>query len=478
MVRIAQLLLQEYPSMAQGRFVGRNHEQEQYQEFLMQTTPWVMVITGPIGGGKSRLLRHLYELTSSKPESLVVELDFAAESLQTDPLALLRELADLVKDCCNPREFDEFKKALKEGRRKLLQQKSGKITRNYQIIRVGDGAILEGAKQDSSTAKDDPRHDVNHQVWGMVTEAFYDLIDTFSLNQLVIMLDAYEWLNERVDLEVGKWLMDELVPGLHTRMRRKHRQCSVVMASRVPPQLEVIDEPDLEYLDLPMLDKDAVHEYLKDKGMQDAEMLEWGYEITHGNALCVSIIGNLWQQQGDKPSDIPSLQEKFNKLAMNKFIDERILKRLYWPFNQLTRYGVLLRSFDLPLLLAVFPDWLSEEAQERFNKLTHYPYIDEIPRKQRYAFFELLRVVLGEIIFAQEPIKWQTYHERALSKLSEKATHSPDWYYHTLASCLISDRNKNKLYWEQEAQGKVEYLHALNEAVNDTILKRLLVTIE
>ncbi len=463
-------------------FVGREREQELYQEFLIRGTPWVMVIAGRIGSGKSRLLRHLSEQTPSN--ILVVELDFTAETLQTDPLTLLRDLADQVKDSCNLREFNEFRNKLEEGRHKLLNSKSSRITRISQTLRLGDAAKVEGVKLDIGAAKDVSRQDIHHQVQEMVTEAFYGMIDTFGLmdtssqNQLVIMLDACEWLSEPAGVEVGKWVMDVLIPGLHRHMRGRHRQCFVVIASRVQPQLDALDEQDIQYLDLLTLDKGAVDEYLKNVGMEKSEMRECVYEITRGNALCVSIIGGMWQKPGEKPSDLSALQEEFNQLALNKFIEERILKRLNPPFKELTRYGVLLRSFDLPLLQAVFPDLFSEEAHELFYRFTHYPYIDELPRKQRFALQELLRLILVKSIFAQEPKKWLDYHKRAISKLSEEASYSPDWYYHMLAYYLISDKKKNKSYWEQEAQGKAEYLRALDEAASDTTLKRLFVAFE
>jgi hypothetical protein len=460
--------------MPLDQFVGRKDEQQLYKKFLIRETPWVMVITGPIGSGKSRLLRRLSEQTISN--ILVVELDFTAETLRTDPLTLVRDIADLVKDFCNSREFDEFRNALEEGRRALLQHKSKKIN---QSIKMGNKAKMKGTKFNIVTGED-----IYHQVREMVTEAFYALIDTFKLNQLVIMLDTCERLSEPEGSEVGQWVMNELVLGLHRRMQRKHRWCSVVMASRVQPQLDAIDEQDLLYHDLPMLDKEAVDEYLEHKGMQDPKLRERVFSITHGHALSVSIIGTICeelQKQGKtslSEDDFPALQEEFNERASIKFVNERILQRLNTPYRELTHYGVLLRSFDLPLLQAVFSEWLSEEkALERFDQLIRYPYIESLGN-YRYAFHELLREVLAEYIFAQERKKWQTYHERALSQLSKVASHSPDWYYHTLAYYLSCDKNKNKSYWEQEAQGEAKYLLALDEAVRDATLKRLLAAVE
>jgi AAA ATPase domain len=403
-----------------NNFVGRTNEQQLYKKFLTRETPWVMVITGPIGSGKSRLLRRLSEQPTSN--ILVVKLDFTAETLRTDPLTLLRDLADQVKDSCSSREFDEFRNALKEGRHKLLNSKSSRITRISQNLRLGDAAKAEGVKLDIAAAEDISWQDIYHQVRGMVTEAFYALMNTFSSNQLVIMLDAYEWLSEPAGLEVGQWVMNELIPGLHRRMRRKNRQCFFVMASRVEPQLDVIDEQDILYLDLPMLDEDAVDEYLEHKGMQGPKLRKRVFNITHGHALSVSIIGIICEEQQEKPlseDDFPALQEEFNERASLRFVNERILERLDWPYRELTRYGILLRSFNLPLLQVVFHDLRSEQGEllseqeglEWFDKLIRYPYI-ESQGNYRYAFHELLREVQAEKLQRGEAEKerWKFYH--------------------------------------------------------------------
>ena len=76
------------------------------------------------------------------------------------------------------------------------------------------------------------------------------------------------------------------------------------------------------------------------------------------------------------PADLPKLQEEFNERAWIDFIQERLDKRLQPPFRELTHYGALLRSFNLPLLQAVFPELLPEpEAFDRFQQFIGYPYI-------------------------------------------------------------------------------------------------------
>src|SRR6266516_201941 len=73
-------------------------------------------------------------------------------------------------------------------------------------------------------------------------------------------------MNEPEGWEVGQWLMNELLPTIHIRM---YQRCSVIMASRIPLQSEVIAEQDQQRLVLSMLDKPAVDQYLEHAGIHD-----------------------------------------------------------------------------------------------------------------------------------------------------------------------------------------------------------------
>jgi tetratricopeptide (TPR) repeat protein len=312
----------------------------------------------------------------------------------------------------------------------------------------------------------------------LATEAFYLQIKTFKLERLVIMLDTCEWLSEPEGIEVGQWVLNELMPEIHTRIRQKGRQCSIVMFSRVQPKLDVIRGQDQRRLTLPMLGKAEVDHYLEHMGMRDAELRQRVYEVTHGHALCVSIIGDFWQQREaqEQPltlADLPELQvQEFSEIALMRFTNERVLRQLKPPFKELTQYGVLLRSFDLPLLRTVFPELLPEpEALERFNQLIRYPFI-ESRGNYRYAFHELLREALPEETQKEDPEAWKGYHKRALDYLTTVSFHSPDWYYHLLAY----DEKQGLEAWQQAIQearesGKREYCGALLQAALDKALK-------
>ncbi|HEY6284962.1 MAG TPA: hypothetical protein VIX20_04825, partial [Ktedonobacteraceae bacterium] len=397
--------------MSEVLFVGREHEQDVYNKFLARESPWVLIITGLGGIGKTTLQRRLAEFTSSESTLLktgVIALDFANEELRNDPLKLLDKLTTDTAPFCDVQQIDsDFSEVLQQNINQLAQ------------------LSVERAQTGVSESEDPALREIRHQMRELATEAFYTQIKTFRSNQLVMMLDTCEWLTEPEGIEVGQWVLNELVPGLHRRIRQHGRQCHVVMVSRVQLKLDVISGRDQRRLTLPMLGKAEVDQYLQHMGMQDADLRKRVYDVTHGHALCVSIIGDFWQQREEleEPftiADLPELQvQEFSEIALMQFTNERVLKHLKSPFKELTRYGVLLRSFDLPLLRSVFPELLTEdEALEIFNQLIRYPYI-ESRGNYRYAFHELLREALSEVTQKEEPEEWKVYHKLALDYLTK-----------------------------------------------------------
>ncbi|GAC1656918.1 MAG: hypothetical protein NVS4B7_01520 [Ktedonobacteraceae bacterium] len=450
-------------------FVGRKQEQQLYQRMLTQANPWVLIITAQGGNGKSTLLSHLVAQT---PHNISIALlNFANESLRSDSLKILAELSWKFASSCNAQRVNAFKKTLQESHNRLSE-----LSRQMsQTIHVEKEANLHGAHLSMSSSDAATLRVQYHHVRETVTEALYAQLLTFSPKQLVIMLDTCEWLSEPEGLEVGQWVMNEQLPGIHERMIQRHRQCSVVIASRMPLTLTVIQKQDCYPLTLPMLEQAAVDDYLKTIGMQDTMLRQRVYDITHGHALCVSIIGILWQEQGDQPlalADLPQLQKKFSEQALLEFIQERLDKRLKTPFRELTRYGVLLRSFNLPMLQAVFPELLLEAgALDIFHQLLRYPYI-ESRGNQHYAIHDLLREIQAVDIEEQQPGKWREYHKRALDYFTQTAFHSPDWYYHAIAY----DEEQGISHWWDAVQtarnrGERDNCALLLQAAGDGILR-------
>lgn len=465
--------------MRQNLFVGREREQRLYQEFLAADMPWVLIITGIGGNGKSTLLHRLDAHTP--PHIPTVALDFAEQELRTNPLHILEELAKKLHPYCEE-SLPTFQRELHSGRD--LASTQGQ--RAVKTIQDSDSWKL---KQDLSLAQ---REAVQVQVQDLVTqvsypqiqelatEAFYHQLDTYKPDRLVLLLDTCEWLSEPEGREVGQWLWNELLPTIHSNLQRRGRQCHVVITSRVYPNLQAINEQERLHITLPMLDSAAVAFYLTALGMQDKELQQRVYEITHGLPLCVAIIGSLWEEQGEKPltiDDLPQLQEEFTQRALIDFIQERLDKRLRSPYRELTRYGVLLRSFNLPLLRAVFPELLPEaEALERFEQLIRYPYI-EFQGHHRYAFQELLREVQTEDIREQEPEQWRLYHQRAIDyyrqmAASEAVPLSPELYYHAIAL----DEKAGMEEWREALQAALrndtrENVNALLQVPRDTTLR-------
>ncbi len=449
--------------MSENLFVGRAREQELYSAFLLKETPWALMITGLGGIGKTTLLHRLAEYTQTeqtlRENTHIVLLDFAQEELRNDPLAILDHLTSDIAPYCDIQQMDE---ELKREQQQRLDQLAE--IRSHR------------AETEANEAGDQALRELRHQMQELATGAWSTQLKNYRLPRLVLLLDTCEWFAEPEGLEVGQWVVNELLPGIRTQLHRKGRQFSVVISSRIPLKFEVINGRDQRRITLAMLEKPEVDHYLAQMGMQDAALRQQVYEVTRGHALCVSIIADLWKHREElsEPfslSNVPELQvQEFSEIALMRFTNERVLKQLKFPFKDLTRYGVLLRSFTLPLLRRMFPELLPEaEALERFNQLIRYPYI-ESRGNYRYAFHELLREALVEEAQKDEPEKWRNYHKRALDYFTEEAPQTPDWYYHLLAY----DEQQGLLAWQQaiqEAYGQRGHIGALLQAALDPALK-------
>ena len=315
-------------------FVGRELEQKLFLEFLTNETQWVLVVTGLAGNGKSTLLRFLAKQVPD--DTLVIILNFAVESIRLDPINFLRELARQIEPYCDLQKADLFKKTLNDS----LDRLSELNTSLNQTIYVGNDTAFhgQGMQLNINTASSVFIREQHRQVRDQVAVAFYTLAETFRLPKLVIMLDTYEWLSEPESLEVGQWVMSELIPGLHERLQQGGNRCYVVIASRVQPQLDIIDERESINFPLLRLEQPAVDAYLLALGMNEDALRQHIYSLTYGHPFCLSIIGALWQEQGLTPlniEDLPLFKEKFNERLLLKFIQERILdKRLKSPFSK------------------------------------------------------------------------------------------------------------------------------------------------
>ena len=312
--------------------------------------------------------------------------------------------------------------------------------------------------------------ELRRQVREKVCTAFYDLIETLHPLSLVLMLDTCEWLNEPECREIGQWMLQSVLPEMRERLHEKHRDCVAVLASRLSLDLAAIDEQERRQRVLHMLDKAAVDDYLSRVGIQDTALRQRVYDLTHGHALCVSIIATLWQEQPFSLADLPTLQGQFAEQALVKFVHERILDtRLKAPFRELTHYGILLRSFNLPILRAVFPNL--QINPEQFRHFTGYPYV-EFLGNHHYALHSLLREIQAEEIREQEPDQWQAYHKRALEHLTSLQSQQPDRYYHAIQ---LSQEEGMSDWWDaiQSASFRraQEEFSALLEVVQDPTLK-------
>ena len=451
-------------------YIERVAERQAYLEFLTRDTPWVLLVTGLEGNGKTEFLRDIQDPTSLN-DMCVVYLNFAMSSLQKDALSVLARLVERIESFCDEQRIRTFKDIL-QARRDKLSELSIWVVQQH---RVGNYGQSRDANQTVSVP-DDMAQEKRQQIRAVVTEAFYAVLDSFRLSQLVILLDNCEWINEiesslLESIEVSRWLMDELLPDIHERMQAKNKRCSVVIASSIPPTFRNINERAQQRCNLDKLDKASVDRYFQQLGIEDSSLRHCIYEnITYGHACCVWIVGEILQTHRSFTSaNLPQLQSLFKEQALHKFLHVHIFgKHPESRFRNLIHYGALLRSFDQPLLEAVFPEWMPpSEAFHLFHKLILYPYIID-QHNSRYAFIDLIREVLTHSIRYQESAKWQEYNQRALNFL-KKISHL-DRFYHALAC----NEQKGLSDWIQAVQEaysrKPEEIAMLLEIISDKTL--------
>ncbi len=466
-------------------FVGRKDELERYREFLKKDTPWVLIIRGLGGIGKSTLL---IELEKQIPQdTCVVKLDFAEETPREDYLTSLGNISQQVERYCDAERTVEFKKSIVTGRLEIGKSAArGRIDIINQSIKVGNDAKVSDTALNAEAGEAAP-HETLLQMREMAREMFYAQMRTFSLKRLVIMLDSCEWINEKTAAsKAARWAGTELIKGLRSRMLSQGKQCFVVMTSRVELELEGINKSEQKQLQLEMLDKADVKQYLEAMEVHNPAIQDYIYDMTYGHPDSIAIVCNIWDEKWDRRSftleDLPKLKDLFYERAMWDVIDKDIMEHLLKsPLDKLTRYGVLLRRFNLPLLQAVFQEWLPEpEASYRFNQLIRYPHVESVGNFN-YTFHKLLREILARYIRKQEPEKWRGYHELALNFLSpkgespQKPLRSPDCYYHLLAY----DEELGVSYWNDvKTRAPQEYIDELREAARDKTLKLTLATMQ
>ncbi|HEV2583877.1 MAG TPA: tetratricopeptide repeat protein, partial [Ktedonobacteraceae bacterium] len=166
---------------------------------------------------------------------------------------------------------------------------------------------------------------------------------------------------------------------------------------------------------------------------------------------------------------LPRFQSDFTEKALVEYAQKRLSERLKSPFRELTRYGVLLRRYDLPVLQAVFPEYFqNRDALDIFHQLNDYPYVESLG-DQYHAFHDLLREIQAAEIRKQQPSEWQTYHRRALEYLAQNDPDSPDRYYHMIA---LDEEQGISDWWDAVTNPRHygSYLGALFQAANDVTL--------
>src|SRR6266487_3520093 len=293
--------------MSQNFFVGRTRELQRYQKFLSRETPWVLIIRGLGGSGKSRLLTEIERQEKLKlADTCVVTLDFDKKSFRDDYLTLLENFSKPVESSCDPERTVELRKSIANGRYEIgkrIVSGNTQVGEIHQEFTTGDDVTVDRTELTLAVGEAQIQ-ETRRQMREISKENFYRQMKTFNKRRLIILLDTCEWLSELTGAEAGQWALDELIPELHFSMQEKSQQCFVVMATRLPLQLNGIREQDHEELKLGMLTKADVYQYLEPMDIQDPLIKDHIFNMTYGHPHSLSIIYDIWEEQREL-SDTP-----------------------------------------------------------------------------------------------------------------------------------------------------------------------------
>ena len=448
------------PNTSRTLFVGREREIDLYQRLLKQEQPWLLIVAGMAGNGKSKLLHYLREHSPS--DVFVIRLDFANKTLQFEPLKVLEEISFKTEEYCDPEATNTFLDTLQSIRDKLSHRNLENVLR-YQDAKAAHHSDNELLFDLRYLAVEERKQE--HALIAQAQTALYAQLATYRQGHLVILFDTCEWLNNPQGQECVRWFKDNLLPGIHAHIQGP---CHIVLASRTSPQFVTIQPHEMLIHEIQPLDEAAVQLYLEHIGIVDPELQQSVYFHTKGNPLCVALFATLCIEQ---QQPLPLLEKSFKEQASQELIQDRLIRDQPTPFRELTRYGVLLRNFDWEILHSVFKEFLTgAEGYRYFEQFVHYSYIEEGLGQRPYALHILLRELQMENIRASEPDKWLLYHTRARQYYQKR--NDSEQYYHAIAL----DEEAGLHEWEQAVLKAFEHasnveLEMLLQIPQDSALK-------
>ena len=418
-------------------FVGRATELEQFQVFLHgnDNNPWVMIITGMECIGKNRLLQEMQKQQSE--DTLYVSLDFAVDTLQADifHFNILEKLAAAISSYSDAQRFAAFEAQLDQARQYMADLNMRSAQSNTQSLTAYHSTITHVSMSSEAREYIDRGKSINVDI---LKTALRRQLRTFTQKRLVILLDNFEWLIEQKESQLAgqqsadHWLINTLLPELHDYLHPS--QFFVIITTRTRPYFEAIKKDDLHYVPLHMLNREEVQHYLEVTNLP-LTWLPTIYETTMGHGLSITLFHEVLKEQGQKILNAQDevaqqaqqtyLTRVFYEKAWNEFVNERILKRLIYPFNNLIRYGVIPDTFNLPLLRYLFPELWQDpglqsaelqdsQIREVFEKLLLYPCVcqDTYSSQQDYFIHPLIRTILLKHLEKQDQERLSYYQQR------------------------------------------------------------------
>lgn len=478
--RIRSISLEKQECLLMADLVKRENDFKVYKEFLRHNSPWILVISGYGGAGKRELLRQWEDISIKNGIAVKCEFD---DLSSTEIVKILNHIARSVRAQCS--EYQTYKR------------KAAKFFNvNYPLQIIEQTNIAKYGSTIQNIEMNAMIDNLEKKALEAVISAFYEYIEGYLPQKLVLLLDNCELLEE--PSVNANWIILHMIADLRKRMLPQGKLLYVVMASDV--RLAKSREKLNKYMDssviidheIGALEEEAVKDYFRDKfGLNETEREIVGkelYNITYGHAVCVHEIGEFWNISSPKKlmtefsdKDWRFFRKNFYEYLIGRFIKPHIEKDDR-PSNKklrgLTRYGTILRQFDQNIFQNIFQDYFNvsdKELEDNFGRFIKFLYV--LNKESNFYVTELLRVIFFEQFRTSDKDKKECkkYHSLAMQKITAngRSENRVDWYYHWLVLQLLKEEKRyQEINWlnffkDLQIEGQTEAKEALLKAAND-----------
>ena len=424
------MLIQEFETSTKDIFVGRKKQLELFQQMINTPgEPWLMLITGSGGDGKTILLTHFAELCETSELSLTNSgiIDFY-NLANRRKIGILTALQDSLGSRLGRIHFSGF---------------TATVNRYDQLVNEGQVTGWDEVEL------------AEERAIAAFMRAYQKLADK---QRLVLLFDTFE---EIADLEFGSWFLFELLPNLQ-------KNSIIVIAGRRAPswQDKFRENEDIYPISLPTLTSQEMKEYYKQAGVTIQDPLASRIaELSHGHPLLLALTVD-WLREEFLPYRLDDFTQD-NPEKYEELLVERIQHLKKHEHLAILGMAHVYHRFDAQILSSLYTaEQLDGQKPEQIiHNLSRFSFIKYWPDSGNCLLHDEMRRLVTRYIWdfidqdqatrREISMKALAYYEEKLAEAKHKPEQERDqreidaltqeFWYHKLYSDM---ENSSVDYWD------------------------------